>query len=168
MDSGEVIYMDLYGKLNKEIELKEYSGMPSDTADVVVNNKMNTISTEVKRVPNELSFNLNGTIVSYDGSKSKTIPILTLEQVQDMINAKMGTTFPLQVNVEHGTYIGSHVAPYNGSAFIKVTPDEGYGLPDEVFVANAVLESYNKDNGTIVVNTAANTVEIEVTCISNE
>lgn len=161
--------MDLYGKLNKEIELKEYSEMPSDTADVVVNNKMNTISVEVKKVPNVLSFDLNGTIISYDGSESNTIiPILTLAQVQDMINQKLGTTFPLNVTILHGSYIGNYVVPYNGSAFIRVTPDEGYHLPDSIVVTNAVLESYNKDTGVIVINTAVNTVGIEVTCIPNE
>lgn len=159
--------MDLYGKLNKEIELKEYSGMSGDTANVIVNDKMNTISAEVKRVPNELSFDLNGTIISYDGSESKTIPILTASQVQDMINEKLGTTFPLQVNVEHGTYIGSYVAPYNGSASIKVTPDLGYSLPDEIDVANAALVKYDRNSGSIVVDTAVNTVVINIVCVQN-
>ena len=44
----------IYGKLNQSEILKEYSGINSETADTIINNTDNTITTNVKKVPFEL------------------------------------------------------------------------------------------------------------------
>lgn len=41
----------LYGKLNKELELAEYTGKESDTASVEIDNNKHTIKVDIKNFP---------------------------------------------------------------------------------------------------------------------
>lgn len=94
---------DLYGKLNKEIQIYNYEGVETDTAKVTVDNKTQDISVDVKRVPNELTLTtINGNTYTYDGSAPASFDIRT--QVTDKVEE--GNNLPVTSDAVKG-YVDS-------------------------------------------------------------
>lgn len=50
----------IYGKLNKEVELQQYTGLSTDTATTIVDNINHTISVEMKGIPESGNINREG------------------------------------------------------------------------------------------------------------
>ena len=78
----------IYGKLNNDAIVKQYSGVDTDTAQIVVDNREETLEVNVKKVPHKLKIDYwdqNELVdIEYDGSEEKTLHIPQVGEVNQL------------------------------------------------------------------------------------
>lgn len=72
--------MELYGKLNKEKIVNDYTPLQSSTAELSIDNEKYTIQTNVRKVPNKINISMEDGkyLGSFDGSTQTNITIPTI------------------------------------------------------------------------------------------
>ena len=141
--------MDLYGKLNNEIELKEYKAGKTATSDVNINS--NVITADVKKVPNKLVVNYNGASYEFDGSSN--------------VELNLNQYYGINANISNGKYVGMYSMRPGDIIGALIIANEGYNLPEQISVENANLRYYNRETGEVIFDSPNNTVILTVNCI---
>lgn len=141
---------DLYGKLNKEIQIYNYEGVETDTAKVTVDNKTQDISVDVKRVPNELTLTtINGNTYTYDGSEPASFDIRT--QVTDKVEE--GNNLPVTSDAVKG-YVDSKAGAleYVGGEGNFTNIDGGVTVKGRLNVDDGIYSPVTSDDPNFVPN----------------
>lgn len=86
------------------------------------------------------------------------------EGTEQWILKEETTTYTITVNVSNGTKEGNTEIGKNGNANIKITPNNGYKLPETITVRNANY-TYNPNNGIIALSNPTTNVTITAICI---
>lgn len=146
--------MDLYGKLNNEVTLKNYKGASTDTSITTIDGS-NIISVDVKKVPNKLTLIADGKVDSFSGDREIIINFDTI----------FGKTYKINADIQNGVYVGPYYIKNNESLGLLIIPNEGYHLPEEINIENAIKEKYDSVTGELKIGSPNNTVNIIINCI---
>ena len=149
--------MDLYGKLNNEVALKNYKGASTNTSTTTIDSS-NIISVDVKKVPNKLTLIAGERLDTFNGDREVIINFDTI----------FGKTYKINANIQNGIYVGPYYIKNNESLGLLIIPNEGYHLPEEINIENAVEEKYDNVTGELKISSPNNTVNITINCIQNE
>ena len=98
--------MELYGKLNKEKIVNDYTPLQTDTIELTTDNEKYTIKASVKKVPNKINLSMEDGkyLGSFDGSKQIdiTIPTIAGPQGEQGIQGERGEQGPQGIQGEKG------------------------------------------------------------------
>lgn len=139
----------LYGKLNNEVKYREYKGSETTTATVTIDDS-NTVSVDVKRVPNELTLTtINGDTYTYDGSEPASFDIRT--QVTDKVEE--GNNLPVTSDAVKG-YVDSKAGAleYVGGEGNFTNIDGGVTVKGRLNVDDGIYSPTTSDDPNFVPN----------------
>lgn len=139
----------LYGKLNNEVKYREYKGSETTTASVTIDDS-DTVSVDVKRVPNELTLTtINGNTYTYDGSEPASFDIRT--QVTDKVEE--GNNLPVTSDAVKG-YVDSKAGAleYVGGEGNFTNIDGGVTVKGRLNVDDGIYSPVTSDDPNFVPN----------------
>lgn len=113
-----------------------------------------------------IGFNSNGELVRSQGSGN--VDVLTVYEVEDIVNQQLYTCNSITVSVTNGTYTGNTVIPQeNGTATVEIIPIAGYGPDSTTLTVSGASYTYDSQTKTISLSAPTGNVTISVTCSPN-